>query len=98
MKAQDALKETGKAYKENNEAPYAQLVSDPETDKKDLLWEGVAGENVHYADIMDDDWHPYHEKKEKASAKKSLIAYNSTQVEEAAAILGYPIELRETKL
>ena len=65
MNIQNALKETGKARKEDNEAKYATLIQDEDAgSRENLVWEGEKDELVHYTDIMEDNWQPYHEEKE----------------------------------
>lgn len=66
MRIQYALKETGKARKEDNEAEYAYLILTENSDRHDLVWyeKGMPSENVHYEDFLGDDWQPYHEIKE----------------------------------
>lgn len=74
MKIDKALEPTGMASKDDNEAEYAMLVEDKEAgERKNLLWNGVDGEFVHYTDITEEDWQPYHKVKEIRPEKEQEV-------------------------
>lgn len=81
MNIQDALKETGKARKEDNFAQYAFLEQSEEDPRHELFWsiDGKKDGHVQYEDIFADNWQPYHEEKEIRPEKEGELWVNKFQ-------------------
>lgn len=80
MKVIDALKPTGKAYREDNFADYVMLVNNTEGSGSLLHWFN-AGEDIGevvFEDQGDDKWQPYPEVKEIRPEKAGELWYRST--------------------
>ena len=66
MEIQEALLLSKKVRKLDNDAEYATLIEDLNAGGREhLSWYGVIDEPVHYTEIMEDDWEPVYEEKEK---------------------------------